>query len=77
MKNAMFYFYRGETIERFGKGWMWMEESCRGESTGIPIYKTIEDAKNAIRKFLDGTHRAEPRIIQTAGFEIERGFFVE
>ena len=56
------YFYRGEMIERFGDGWVWSEEMTWGFDTG-PIYRTIEDAKNAIRKALDGTHKAEPRII--------------
>lgn len=56
-----FYFYRGEMIERFGRGWAWTEEMCRGHEIG-PIYQTIEDARNAIRKYLDGTHKAEPRV---------------
>jgi len=72
-----YYFYRGEAIERFGNGWCWSEEMCRGKCTGIPVYRTIEDVKNAIRKYIDGTHRAEPRVIQTAGFDIDKGFFVE
>lgn len=72
-----YYFFRGEVIESFGKGWCWAEEMCRGKTSGIPVYKTIEDTKNAIRKWLDGTHKAEPRIIQTAGFEVGRGFYIE
>lgn len=62
MKN--YYFFRNETIERCGliKGWTWMEETCRGNNTS-PVYKTIEDTKNAIRKYLDSTHKAEPRIV--------------
>lgn len=59
------YFYRGETIEAFASGWTWMEETCRGEIES-PVYRTIEDAKNAIRKALDGTHTAEPRTIGKA-----------
>lgn len=72
-----YYFYRGEMIERFGGGWCWSEEMCRGKETGIPIYKTIEDVRNAIRKYNDGTHRSEPRVIGTVGFEIGKGFYKE
>ena len=72
-----YYFFRGEIIERFGNGWCWSEEMCRGKSTGIPVYKAVEDARNAIRAYIDGTQKAEPRIIQTAGFEIGKGFFIE
>ena len=75
--KRQYYFFRGEMIERFGNGWLWTEESCRGKATGIPVYKTVEDARNAIRKHLDSTQKAEPRIIQTAGFEIGKGFYAE
>ena len=59
------YFYRGETIETYRDGgrfygWIWTEETCRGEIESL-VYRTIEDAKNAIRKALDSTHTAEPR----------------
>ena len=57
-----YIFYRGETIERLEKGYVWVEDTCRG-NVSSPVYKTIEDAKNAIRKYLDGTHKAEPRTI--------------
>ena len=59
-----FYFYRNEMIERFGPGWVWTEEMCRGNNTGN-IYKTIEDTKTAIREYLDSTHKSEPRVIGT------------
>jgi len=72
-----YYFHRGEMIERFGPGWCVSLEMCSGEDTGIPIYKTLRDARNAINKHLDSTHTAEPQIIGTAGFDIEKGFFVE
>lgn len=72
-----YYFFRGEMIERFGGGWCWSEEMCQCKSTGIPIYKTIEDARNAIRKYIDGTHNAEPRIIQTAGWNAVDSWYVE
>ena len=62
MDKFPYIFYRGETIERLEKGYVWMEETCKGNISS-PIYKTIEDAKNAIRKHLDGTHTAEPRVI--------------
>ena len=61
-RGHSFYFYRGYMIERFGRGWTWTEEMTWGLTHG-PIYRTIEDAKNAIRMYLDGTHTAEPRII--------------
>lgn len=72
-----YYFYRGEMIERFGRGWCRTYEMCGGNNTGIPIYKTIEDAKNAIRRHLDSTHKAEPRIIQTAAYDHDRKWYVE
>lgn len=59
------YFYRGQTIESFAGGWCWAEETCRGGIESA-VYRTIEDAKNAIRKALDGTHKAEPRTIGKA-----------
>lgn len=62
MNKFPYIFYRGETIERLENGYVWVEETCRG-NVSSPVYKTIEDAKNAIRKYLDGTHKAEPRII--------------
>ena len=71
-----YYFYRGETIEKFGNGWMWVEEACRGHNT-VPIYKALKDARNAINKYLDSTNDAEPRVIQTAGFEIGRGWYIK
>ena len=62
MIKCPYIFYRGETIERLEKGYVWSEETCKGNIKS-PIYKTIEDAKNAIRKELDSTHKAEPRVI--------------
>lgn len=76
MAKRRMYFYRGEVIEPFGKGWTWSAEMCRGADTG-PIYRTVEDAKNAIRKYLDGTHKAEPRIIGTWRWDIEKRFWWE
>lgn len=72
-----YYWYRGGMIERFGKGWLWVEQACSGKATGIPVYKTVEDARNAIRKALDSTQKAEPRIIQTVGFKIGEGWYIE
>ena len=60
MERGM-YFYRGDMIERFGRGWVLSQEQVTKE-TG-PIYRTVADAKNAINKYLDGTHKAEPRVI--------------
>ena len=75
--KRQYYFYRGGMIERFGDGWMWVEQACCGKATGIPIYKTIEDAKNAIRKHLDSTQKAEPRIAHTVGYKIGEGYYIE
>ena len=76
-KCGSFYWYRGNMIERFGKGWMWMEESCRGQVNGIPVYKALKDVKNAIDKYLDSTNDEEPRIIQTAGWTQEKSWYIE
>ena len=75
-RKYSFYFYRGNMIESFGPGWMWSEEACRGY-TEVPIYKTIEDAKNAIRMHLDSTHKAEPRIAAVAGFSEKNGYYID
>ena len=37
------YFYRGETITKYGEGWL-------GAVEDLNIYKTIDDVKNAIDK---------------------------
>lgn len=77
-KNGTFYTYRGEWIEPIGPGWALECEMCCGKVSGIPIYKSLSDAKNAVRKHLDGTQTAEPRIVATAGFDLEKGeFFIE
>lgn len=66
--KRQYYFYRKEMIERFGKGWCWTQEMCHADITKIPVYKTIEDARNAIRKYMDSTQKREPRVIQIAGW---------
>lgn len=55
------YFYRGYTITNMLGGW-WYEGD-------LNIYKTIQDAKNAIRKHLDGTQKGETRIIGIAEYK--------
>lgn len=72
-----YYFYRGEVIERFHDGYCISSEMVSGKSTGIPCYKTIEDAKNGIRKMLDGTQKAEPRIIHTVGWNKFTSWYIE
>lgn len=67
-KVSDYYIFRGEWIQPFGGGWVIEREMCCGETTGIPIYKSLIDAKNRINKTLDGTHTSEPRIIGTAGW---------
>jgi len=77
-KVGTFYVYRGEWIVRNGPGWSLECEMCSGSVSGIPIYRTLQDAKNAIRKRLDGTQAADPRIVATAGFDGEaKEYFVE
>lgn len=71
-----FYWYRGETIERFGNGWIWMEESCRGYDT-IPIYKALKDARNAISAYMDSTNDDWPRVIGTAVWVKDKREWVE
>ena len=72
------YIYRGEWILPFESGWFLESESCSGKVGGIPIYRALSDAKNAIRKRLDGTQTAEPRIIGTAGWnETSQQYFIE
>lgn len=70
-QTRRYYFYRNEMIERFGSGWCWVDEMCRGGNSA-PVYKTIEDARNAIRKGLDWTHKAEPRVIQTVVWDMDK-----
>ena len=72
-----YYFYRGDMIVRFGKGWCLNSEMIYCATTGIPVYKTVEDARNSIRKRLDGTQHTEPRVVQTAGWSPERSWYVE
>lgn len=68
---ADYYIHRGEWVQPFCGGWCWEKEMCDGSTTGILIYKALSDAKNAINKHLDGTHKAEPRVIGTAGWSNE------
>ncbi len=77
-KIVDYYVYRGEWILPFASGWFLESESCSGKVSGIPIYKALSDAKNAIRKRLDGPHTAAPRIIGTAGWsETSQQYFIE
>ncbi len=55
------YFYRGYTIFRMLGGWMYGDDDHH-------VYMTIKDAKNAIKKHIDGTQTAEPRIIGEAEY---------
>lgn len=34
----------------------------------LRVYKTLTDAKNAVDKRLDGTHKAEPRVLGEAEY---------
>lgn len=58
-------WYRGYMITMEFGGWTL--EYWDGKR--IPVYKTLEDAKNAIRKFCDSTQKAEPRIIKYMAFD--------
>ena len=56
------YFYRGETIWHYENGWLTRDNDPN-------IYKTVNDAKNAIDKFLGGTPTA--RIAKRTGEPIK------
>lgn len=49
--------YRGIDICRNYGGWVIVDFN------DYNIYASYESAKNAVRKFLDGTHKREPKII--------------
>jgi len=53
--NDGIYFYRGNIITRMLGGW-WIDSS-------LSVYATIDDAKQAIKKHLDGTNTREPNAI--------------
>ena len=76
LSGTGYYIHRGNWIEPFGGGWMWMEQTLMGHERD-PIYKALVDAKNAIDKSTDGTHKVEPRIIGYARYEIGNGWVVE
>lgn len=71
MTLERYFFYRGEMVSKFANGWVWVDEMTWGLNTG-PIYKTQEDARNAIRKHLDSTHKAEPRVVGTWRWDMEK-----
>ena len=50
------YSHRGSMIRRDFGGWT---VDC-----DLKVYKRLEDARNSIDKYLDGTHKAEPVIIR-------------
>lgn len=57
MKIGNWYQYRGADICKNYGGWVIVNGYDRN------VYKTLEDAKNQVRKRNDGTHKSEPRII--------------
>lgn len=64
MKIGNMFTYRGYDIFKNYGGYVIVDSASKvsPEFTWF-IYKTQIDAKNAIRKFLDGTNTAEPRTI--------------
>ena len=54
---GQWYPFRGADICRNYGGWVIVN------GYDYNIYKTLEDAKNQVRKRNDGTHKAEPRTI--------------
>ncbi|WP_298029388.1 hypothetical protein [uncultured Dysosmobacter sp.] len=77
-KIGAFYVYRGEWICPFPPGWVLDREQCSGRTSGIPIYKSLSDAQNAIRKSLDGSNASTPRIVATCGWdEVKKDWFLE
>ena len=62
LKGLGWYLYRGyHTIVRNYGGWVVCGD--------FQLYKTLADAKNAIDKKEDGTHKAEPRVMRTLSDE--------
>lgn len=57
------YVHRGEWINYWPELGGWMMEN------NLLVYKTLADAKNAVNKHLDGTHKAEPRVIGEADYD--------
>lgn len=57
MRIGNMYIYKGVDICKNYGGWVVVN------GYDYNIYKTLEDARNAVRKRHDGTHKAEPRII--------------
>ena len=52
------WLHRSELIIKDEQG-IWIDWKIRS----FDLYKTIEDAKQAINKYLDGTNTKEPRIV--------------
>ena len=65
MRIGNMFTYRGYDICKNYGGYV-IIDSCSKVSPDFTwfIYKNQTDAKNAIRKFLDGTNTAEPRTIR-------------
>jgi len=57
MQTENYKPYRGVDICRNYGGYVIVDGYDRN------IYKSYESAKNAVRKFLDGTHKREPVVI--------------
>ncbi len=57
------YFYRGEAISKNYGGWVIVN------GYDYNIYKTLDDATNAIRKSNDGSNKKEPVVIGTMNKE--------
>lgn len=56
LKCLGWYFYKGATIAPNFGGWV--------VSGRCDLYKTLADAKNAVRKSNDSSHTAEPRVLR-------------
>ena len=65
MKIGNMFTYRGYDICKNFGGYVIVDSTSKvsPEFTWF-IYKTQADARNAIRKFLDGTNTAKPRTIR-------------
>lgn len=59
------YFHRGLVIIKEFGGW-----TVEGD---LNLYRTLMDAKNAVDKRHDSSHKAEPRIIRQLTYEDYKG----
>ena len=57
------YIHRGKGINYWPELGGWMVDN------DLRVYKTLVDAKNAVDKYHDGSHKAEPKILGEAEYD--------